>query len=158
MQETDFSIAAANAQFEALVRETQAMRAALQAGAVLDLRSSLVLRHRLLLASDDVVNAFTLYKSIARFRKAGGFERSAAHEAEGVFAPMIFFLNEDKALQAEARADIVRMAQEAAHMDTSQLADSVRKLARDRQFYREALEELQDMRAQRPDAAKGSAH
>lgn len=153
----------ATRQFENLLRETEEMRRALHAGAVLDLRSSLLLRHRLLLISDDVFQAFALYKSIAHFRAleksdagTAQFMTHVANESEQVFAPMLFFLNGDPDIAAAVKRDIVKMAKDAAGADIGVLAEAVRKLAQARDFYRESLETLQKLREKTKTRQKNS--
>lgn len=138
----------AEREFDALVLDTKRTREDLYAGAVLDLRTSLLLRHRLLLISDDVIKAFTLYKSIERFKTLGddSFETQAAREAEKIFAPMVFFLNQDQDILSSVKNDIVKMAKEAAQADIQTLAAAVQKLAQARNFYKDALVSLMQSR------------
>ena len=140
-------------QFENFLRETEEMRRDLHAGAVLNLRASLLLRHRLLLASDDVFQAFALFKSVLRFRameksaaQTARFMTEAANESEQIFAPMVFFLNGDAETAKDVKRDILRIAKDAASADIGALAEAVRALAKAREFYRESLETLHELR------------
>lgn len=134
--------------FNALHVETTVMKKNLQAGGVLDLRQRLILRHRLLLLSQDVFDALMVWKSIERFHALtpGSFEAIAAKEAEHSFAPLIFFFNRDTQIISAVKRDIVRMAKDAACADIAALADAVQKLAIARGFYQEAMEKVHQMR------------
>lgn len=137
--------------FDALKADTDALRARLHAGGVLDLRENLLLRHRLLLLSDDVMLAFALYLSAGKFRALGenDFERRAALEAEGAHAPMIYLLNNDEDVMARTKEAVVHMARTAEAADIQSLATAVRELARSRVFYRDAIARLYDLRARK---------
>lgn len=145
------SATATEREFDALKANTAALRARLHAGGVLDLRENLLLRHRLLLLSDDVLQGFALYLSIEKFKSlaANDFCKTGAYEAEGAFAPMLFMLNDDTEVSTDTKQAILRMAREAEKADTAALAEAVKELAKSRVFYREAVLRLQDMRGGR---------
>jgi hypothetical protein len=135
-------------EFDALKADAAALLARLRAGGIPDLRENLLLRHSLLLLSDDVMRGFALYLSIEKFKKlaANDFCRTGALESEGVFAPMLFLLNDDAEVTLGTKQAILRMAREARDADIGTLAAAVRELVKARVFYREAVLRLQEMR------------